>query len=132
MEDQGVKPDSEIQRRVVVDVVRYIFGFILAVLLTLIAYVIVVNQLLTGAALIGAIMGLAAVQLLVQLIFFLHFGSKQGADAKWHQAAFYFMLLVLVVIVGGSLWIMANLNYNMMMTPEQMNEHMLKESNKGF
>lgn len=132
MENQSVGSANETQKKATIDLVRYVFGFILAVVLTLIAYIIVVSQLLTGFALVGTIMGLAAVQLLVQLIFFLHFGSKQNADAKWHQAAFYFMFLVLVVIVGGSLWIMANLNYNMTMTPEQMNEYMMKESNKGF
>jgi heme/copper-type cytochrome/quinol oxidase subunit 4 len=31
-----------------------------------------------------------------------------------------FMLLVLGILVGGSLWIMNNLNYNMVMTPSQI------------
>jgi len=122
----------ESQKRTSVEILRYGIGFVLAIALTLIAYFLVVNQVLTGAGLVGAIMGLAAVQLLVQLLFFLHFGSKQASDARWHQAAFYFMLIILIIIVGGSLWIMANMNYNMMMTPEQMNEYMMKESNKGF
>lgn len=110
----------------------YAVGFILAVILTVAAYLLVVNHVLSGSALVAAIMGLAAVQLLVQLVFFLHFGRNEDSDSKWHQAAFYFMLLILVVIVGGSLWIMANMNYNMMMTPEQMNEYMTTQSNKGF
>jgi cytochrome o ubiquinol oxidase subunit IV len=113
-------------------VLRYVVGFISAVILTLAAYILVVNHMLTGVALVAAIMSLAAVQLLVQLVCFLHFGSTKNADSRWHQAAFYMMMLILVIIVGGSLWIMANLNYNMMMTPEQMNEYMLKESSKGF
>lgn len=108
----------------------YVLGFTFAVILTLLAYVIVVNHLLSGMALATALMGLAAVQLLVQLVFFLHLG--RGKTARWNVASFYFMGLVLLIIVVGSLWIMNNLNYNMMMTPEQMNEHMLKESMKGF
>lgn len=111
-------------------VMSYVTGFILAVALTLVAYVLAVNHILTGGALTAAIMGLAAIQLLVQLIFFLHFGRDK--EARWMSATFYFMLMILVIIVGGSLWIMHNLNYNMMMTPEQMNEHMIKESKKGF
>jgi hypothetical protein len=39
---------------------------------------------------------------------------------------------MLVVIVAGSLWIMNNLNYNMMMTPEQMDAYMSKQREKGF
>lgn len=111
-------------------VMSYVIGFILAVALTLLAYVIVVNQLLSGMLLAAVLMGLAAVQLLVQLIFFLHLGRDKGS--RFNVASFYFMLMVLIIVVAGSLWIMHNLNYNMMMTPEQMNEYMLKESMKGF
>jgi cytochrome o ubiquinol oxidase operon protein cyoD len=108
----------------------YVIGFVLAVILTLVAYAIVVNHWLSGAWLIGAIMSLAAVQLLVQLVFFLHLGKEKGS--RWNVASFYFMLLILVVIVGGSLWIMNGLNYNMTMSSKQMDEYMLKESAKGF
>ncbi len=109
----------------------YILGFIFATLLTLIAYFMVVNHTLSGGSLIGAIMGLAAVQLLVQLFFFLHFGQEKGSG--WNQAAFYFMLMVLVIIVGGTLWIMYHLNYNMMTMPsDQIDHYMLKQGSKGF
>jgi cytochrome o ubiquinol oxidase operon protein cyoD len=105
-------------------------GFVFAIGLTLVAYFLVTNHVLTGGLLTVVIMGLAAVQLVVQLVFFLHLGRDKGS--RWNVATFYFMLLILLVIVAGSLWIMENLNYNMMMTPEQMNEYMLKESQKGF
>ena len=108
----------------------YIVGFVCAILLTCIAYFLVVDRVLSGTLLVWALMGLALVQVLVQLVFFLHFG--QGKEAKWNNAAFYFMLIVLVILVIGSLWIMQNLNYNMMMTPEQMDEYMLKQGSKGF
>lgn len=111
-------------------ITAYVIGFVLAIALTLLAYAIVVNHWLSGVVLIGTIMGLAATQLLVQLVFFLHLGRT--SKSRWNVAAFYFMLLVLVVIVAGSLWIMAGLNYNMMMSPEQMNDYMMRESNKGF
>lgn len=129
MSDQEGKPLGKEHGRQ--GIAMYVTGFVLAILLTLIAYALVTTRVLSGMALTLSIMGLALVQVLVQLFFFLHFGSKKEADSRWHQAAFYFMLIVLLVIVGGSLWIMAHLDYNMMM-PEQMNEYMLKESNKGF
>lgn len=120
--------DSNIQ---IGSVQKYVIGFLSALILTLAAYGMVVGQVFTGTLLIVAIFLLAAMQLVVQLVCFLHFGEK-GADSRWHQAAFYLMLLILVIIVGGSLWIMANLNYNMMMSPEEMNRYMLEQSNKGF
>jgi cytochrome o ubiquinol oxidase operon protein cyoD len=112
------------------EVFTYVIGFVLAVILTLIAYFTTVNHILTGATLVTTLMILAAVQLMVQLVFFLHLGRDKSA--RWNVASFYFMMMVLVIVVLGSLWIMHNLNYNMMMTPEQMNEYMLKESMKGF
>lgn len=111
-------------------IVSYVIGFVLAVVLTLLAYVIVVNHLASGFTLLATLMGLAAVQLLVQLVFFLHLGRNK--KSRWNVASFYFMLMVLGIIVIGSLWIMSNLNYNMMMSPEEMNQYMLKESKKGF
>ncbi|MDN5274645.1 MAG: cytochrome o ubiquinol oxidase subunit [Candidatus Saccharibacteria bacterium] len=108
----------------------YVIGFVLAVTLTLLAYVIVVNHLATGFTLLATLLGLAAVQLLVQLVFFLHLGRDK--NSRWNVASFYFMLLVLVIFVGGSLWIMSNLNYNMMMSPEEMNKFMLDQSMRGF
>lgn len=108
----------------------YIVGFVLALALTLFAYGIVVTHLLTGSTLVAAIIGLALVQLLVQLVCFLHLGRK--TNDVWHDTAFYFMMLILVIIVGGSLWIMQNMNYHMQMTPGQMNQYMLNENKKGF
>lgn len=112
------------------EVIMYVIGFLLAVILTLVAYFMTINHVLTGMTLVTILMILAAVQLMVQLVFFLHLGRDKSA--RWNIASFYFMMMVLVIVVLGSLWIMHNLNYNMMMTPEQMNEFMLKESMKGF
>jgi len=124
-----IQPEVQAQTRIT-GVASYVIGFIMAVALTLIAYCIVVNHLLSGMTLAVVLMGLAAVQLLVQLVFFLHLGRDK--KSRWNVASFYFMAMVLLIVVVGSLWIMNNLNYNMMMTPEQMNEYMLKESMKGF
>jgi cytochrome o ubiquinol oxidase subunit IV len=107
----------------------YAVGFIVAIMLTVAAYLMVMGQWLSGGVLLLVIMGLAAVQLIVQLVFFLHLGRD---GVRWKAAAFFAMFIILVLIVGGSLWIMYNLDYNMMMSSEEMNEYMLKESQKGF
>lgn len=107
----------------------YVVGFAWSVLLTLGAYVAVVSHMLARRDLIIYIMILAIIQVWVQLYFFLHLGSEP--KPRWNIWTFLFMSLILLIIVIGSLWIMHNLNYNMMSSHET-NEYMLKESNKGF
>ena len=107
----------------------YITGFVLAVLLTFSAYEVVVNHYMSGISLMVVIVVLAIAQLVVQLIFFLHVG--RGKEGRWNFVAFLFTLLILVILVAGSLWIMYNLNYNMM-SPDQMNTYMQAQSKAGF
>lgn len=89
----------------------YVTGFILSLVFTILPYLLVVSESLQGWALILALALFAVAQLLVQLVFFLHMGRKEGSG--WNKIAFLFMIMVVVIVVIGSLWIMANLNYNM-------------------
>jgi cytochrome o ubiquinol oxidase operon protein cyoD len=90
----------------------YIIGFILSIALTLIPYAIVVHHMLTGDALVIAVILLAVAQLFVQLVFFLHLSA--APEQRWNLLTFAFTVLILAILVIGSLWIMWNLNYNMM------------------
>lgn len=111
-------------------IIRYSVGFVLAVASTLLAYWLVTNHVFSTSGTVTAIVVLAILQLVVQMIFFLRLG--QGREARWNLTAFFFMLLILVVIVGGSLWIMYNLNYNMMnMTSSQKDGYMKQQSGSG-
>ena len=107
----------------------YISGFILSILLTIGAYVAVTQHTFTGVVLIAMIVGLAIAQVLIQLFFFLHLGRE--TRPRWKLAVLLFMLVVLGILVFGSLWIMQNLNYNMM-SPEQMNVYMINQNSAGF
>lgn len=106
----------------------YITGYILSVILTIIAFGLVMVAHLPKKILIADILGLAIVQLFVQLYFFLHLGREQ--KPYWNALVFLFAVGVVVIIVGGSLWIMNNLNYNMTMSPEQMEMYM--HDHQGF
>lgn len=106
----------------------YTAGFVLSIVLTIIPYLIVTQQLFTGWILVAWLIGFAIAQLLVQLLFFLHLG--RGPGARWNVVIFLFMLMVVFIMVAGSLWIMNNLDYNMM--PHEMNEYMREQSKKGF
>jgi cytochrome o ubiquinol oxidase subunit IV len=89
----------------------YVVGFILSLLLTLVAYMIVVQELFSLTWTLVMIALLAIVQLIVQLVLFLHIGKERRP--RWKLVVFVFMVGVIVIVVGGSLWIMQNLNYHM-------------------
>ncbi|MGL4539765.1 MAG: cytochrome o ubiquinol oxidase subunit IV [Candidatus Rhabdochlamydia sp.] len=90
----------------------YVIGFALSILLTLVAYFIVVEHVFNNGVLVSTIIGLGVVQMLIQLLFFLHLG--QEPKPYWNCQLFLFMLTILVILVIGSLWIMHNLSYNVM------------------
>lgn len=105
----------------------YVIGFVLSLLFTFIPYVLVTQGLVSGAALALLLVGFALAQLLVQLKFFIHLGHENGP--RWNAVAFLFMVLVVGIVVVGSLWIMHNLNYNMM--PNDMDHYMNEQQNSG-
>ena len=107
----------------------YLIGFVLSILLTLGAYFAVVEHWFAGWALVSVIILLALTQFFVQVELFLHIGNER--KPRWNMMAFVFMIVTVATIVLGSLWIMANLNYNMM-SPDQIDSYMMKQSKKGF
>ena len=90
----------------------YVIGFTASLLLTLISFYLVGAKVLSGQTLIYTIVGLAFVQAIVQLLFFLHLG--QEAKPRWETLIFYFMVLVLLIVVLGTLWIMHDLDERVM------------------
>jgi cytochrome o ubiquinol oxidase subunit IV len=101
----------------------YTTGFIISIGLTIAAYLLVTQKALTGWNLSYAIIGLAVIQLFVQLFFFLHLG--RGPNRKWNFVTLILMLIIVFIVVAGSLWIMHNLNYHM--SPQQMNLYMRQQ-----
>jgi cytochrome o ubiquinol oxidase operon protein cyoD len=91
----------------------YAFGFILSVGLTAFAFALagMDGGLSRGVVLIG-ILAAAIAQVLVQLRCFLHLGT--GPSARWNVLSLVFTLLIMLLFVGGTLWIMTNLNSRMM------------------
>jgi cytochrome o ubiquinol oxidase operon protein cyoD len=91
----------------------YFYGYALSLVLTLNAYIAVTQP---GARLDTVLMtllvSLAVLQLIVQAIFFLHLGREP--KPRWNLLSLVITIMVLLFIVLGSIWIMANLDYNMM------------------
>ena|SRR5690348_12300616 len=99
--------------------VSYVVGFVLSLILTLSVYFAVTNKFLTGNAIVIFALIFAIIQLIVQLYFFLHLGRE--SKPKWNLIFFLSTLSIVILVIGASIWIMANLNYNM--SPRQMEEY---------
>lgn len=110
---------------------NYLLGFTLSLMTTLLAYFAVTREWFAGWVLLGALGVLALVQMLVQLYFFLHLGEE--LKPRLRAWAFVFMSVILLIVVGGSLWIMGHLDYNMMhMNKDEKTHYMMGEKDKGF
>jgi cytochrome o ubiquinol oxidase operon protein cyoD len=102
----------------------YLAGFIVSLCLTMTAYLMVINHLFSRRLLVAAVAGLALAQFMTQLLFFLHLGRE--TKPRWKLGVFMFMVMVVLILVFGSIWIMANLNYHhdQLITPAQINHYM--------
>ncbi len=105
----------------------YIIGFVLSIIFTLTAYIMVQihvsseHSVISHEILIPAILTLAIAQLFVQLVFFLHLAREDGP--RWKLAILISTMGIVLLIVVGSIWIIGHLNYNMMASPSDMNQY---------
>jgi len=90
----------------------YLTGFVLALILTAIPFALVMSGGWSPAVTLIGIFSAAVVQILVHLHYFLHLDTSSAS--RWNVLALMFTLLILTLFVGGTLWIMHNLNYRMM------------------
>lgn len=90
----------------------YILGLVLSFILTAAAFFLVDKHLLSDASLYISVAVLALLQFCVQSLCFLRLNA--GPEGRWNLYPFMFAIFVVFVVIGGSLWIMYNLNYNMM------------------
>lgn len=110
----------------------YIIGFILSLFLTICAFGITAihvyssYEIFSPDILIPIIIALAMIQMLIQLVFFLHLAHEK--KPRWNTLFFMATLGIIFIVVVGSIWIMNHLNYNM--TPQQMEQY--TQSQDGF
>lgn len=90
----------------------YVIGFLWSIALTLAAYFLVTEHVYTGWTLALIIMVFSVVQVIIQLLYFLHLGDEP--KPYWNLIIFLFMVLVVLILVIGTLWIMYHLDYRMM------------------
>jgi cytochrome o ubiquinol oxidase subunit IV len=104
--------DEEDRGNVVRGLLGYLLGLALATLLTAASFWVVSTHLIYGPGVPVAILVLAIAQMGIHLVFFLHITT--AADNTNNVLALAFGTLIVCLVVFGSLWIMANLDRNMM------------------
>ena len=101
----------------------YAIGLILATGLTATSFWVASTHMLWGPGVPIGLCVLAIAQMGIHLAFFLHITT--GPDNTNNVLALAFGVLIVFLVVAGSLWIMANMNGNMMPMPmNQMNLQM--------
>ncbi len=89
----------------------YLLGFALSAVLTLLAFALVCLKYFARENHYILLILLAFLQLLVQSYFFLRLNASQ--EGRWNLIPFLFTGLLILIMAGGSLWVMYNLNNNM-------------------
>ncbi len=101
----------------------YIVGLLAAAGLTLASFAVAGGWgAVWGPAIPVALIALAVGQMGVHLVFFLHITT--GPDNTNNVLALAFGVLIVFLVVAGSLWIMANLNHNMLPMDQMTNLQM--------
>jgi cytochrome o ubiquinol oxidase operon protein cyoD len=98
--------------RVAEGIGSYLIGLGLATLLTIVSFSVAGTTLVWQPSIPVALAVLAIAQMGVHLVFFLHITT--GPDNVNNVMALAFGVLIVLLVVVGSLWIMAHMNHNMM------------------
>ena len=90
----------------------YVIGFVLCIVLTLLSFGMVMKGWASPASVASCLVGLAIIQLIVQLVYFLHLGTSKSQTQR--TMIFLFTVVLLFIVVGGTVWVMHNMVANMM------------------
>ena len=92
----------------------YVIGFGGSIVLTMTAYLFARYGLLNKPIMIALLSFLALAQFTLQMVYFLHLGREFSPRLK--LLVTIFMMIIVFILVGGSIWIMNNLNGRVMST----------------
>jgi cytochrome o ubiquinol oxidase subunit IV len=90
----------------------YLAGFVLAVVLTAASFWLVLHGGFSRETALLGLAVLAAVQIVVHLVFFLHMNTSSGQ--RWNVVAFAYTVLTVLIVIVGTLWVMHNVTMQMM------------------
>ena len=89
----------------------YLIGLALAAGLTVASFYFARSGLIWPPAVAAALTALAIAQMGVHLVFFLHITT--GPENTNNVLALAFGVLIVGLVIGGTVWIMFNMNHNM-------------------
>jgi cytochrome o ubiquinol oxidase operon protein cyoD len=87
-------------------------GLTLSFILTIAAYRVDTKYHLPPTTLMWTLIFLAITQMILHCIFYFHLALEERP--AWNSYSIYFVIVVLVIVIGGSIWIMSQIDYNMM------------------
>jgi cytochrome o ubiquinol oxidase subunit IV len=90
----------------------YFVGFVLAVVLTVASFLSVTSGKFTGETALVVLAALAAVQVVVHVVFFLHVNTSK--EQRWHLWSFAYTIAMALVVIVGTVWVMHNVHMLMM------------------
>lgn len=90
----------------------YLIGFVLSVVLTAIPFGVVMHPTFSKSTTLMIVLVTAIVQVLVHLKYFLHLDSSP--EQRDSVLSWWFAVLVIVLLVGLSVWIMFSIHTAMM------------------
>lgn len=94
----------------------YLTGFGLAAILTILPFALVMGHAVQNRfLLIFLVLTLGAIQMVVHIVYFLHLDTR--SEGGWNMLAFIFTVVLVVIVLGASIWVMYKENANMMTTP---------------
>ncbi len=111
MNDQAAPGDAPDERSEG-GILGYVVGLLLAGGLTAVSFVITRGNFFWPPSIPTALIVLAIAQMGVHLVFFLRITT--GPEGTNNVLALAFGILIVFLIIAGSLWIMSNLNHNML------------------
>jgi len=109
----GDRPTREMQASAPSEFLVYTIGLFVALLLTVTSFWTANTTLLWPGGVFLGLAVLAIAQMGIHLVFFLHITS--GPESTNNVLALAFGVLIVFVVVAGSMWIMTDLNQNMLM-----------------
>jgi cytochrome o ubiquinol oxidase operon protein cyoD len=110
--DRSPGDEDRSGREIATGLRSYLIGLALAVALTAISFALPQSTMVWKPGIPVALIVFAIAQMGVHLVFFLHINT--APDNTNNVLALAFGVLICVLLIGGSLWIMANLDHNMM------------------
>lgn len=109
----GDRPSREMDASAPSEFLVYTVGLFVAGLLTATSFWTANTALLWPGGVVLGLAVLAIAQMGIHLVFFLHITS--GPESTNNALALAFGALIVLVVIAGTMWIVADMNANMMM-----------------